>query len=182
MITRHVIAVAAVLALSPMAPGAVRAQQADQAQFRQRCEFAVPGKVVVLGEAGARLELSPEELAAMPAVRFDGSFHDGRPARFEGVPLWQLLRQVGVPEALRSGDLTRLVAVQAADGYQAVFALAELSPDFRGEVPLLAFRQEGAPIREGFGPVQVIVPGDQRQARWVRQVECIRLDRWRPRS
>lgn len=141
----------------------------------ERCELATPGQLVIHGEGVRTLRISHAELAELPRVNFRGQFSDGRPAIFEGVALWTLLRRAGVPDTLRSGDLVRSVVVEAADGYRALYSIAELSPAFRTEVPLLADRQEGRPIREGFGPVQVIVPGELRQSRWVRQVECLRI-------
>jgi DMSO/TMAO reductase YedYZ molybdopterin-dependent catalytic subunit len=147
---------------------------------RDRCAAAVPGSIVIYGDVEQRLEISVSELRNLERSRFDGQFHDGRPARFEGVPVSTLLTMAGVPAQLRSGDLVRLVVIEAADGYRAVFSLAEFNTGYRERVPILADRQDGEPIRENFGPVQLIVPGDLRQGRWVRQVECIRVERWAP--
>jgi hypothetical protein len=142
------------------------------------CELAVPGGLVVYGDDLDPQVISRSELEALPRVDFDGHFHDGRPARFAGMLLRDILVRAGaMPGRMRSGDLTRYAVVEAADGYRALFTLAELDPAFREAPPLLAYEQDEAPIRDGFGPLQVIVPGDQRQARWVRQVECVRIGR-----
>jgi hypothetical protein len=142
------------------------------------CELAVPGSVVVYGDGLDPQVISRGEIEALPRVEFDGAFHDGRPARFAGALLRDVLaRAAAMPERMRSGDLTSYAVIEAADGYRALFALAELDPAFRDTPPLLAYSQDDAPIRERFGPLQVIVPGDQRQARWVRQVECVRIGR-----
>jgi hypothetical protein len=42
---------------------------------------------------------------------------------------------------------------------------------------ILADTQDGALLSPEYGPLQVIVPGEIRHARWVRQVQCIRLGR-----
>lgn len=145
------------------------------AQGRTGCPVAEPGMVVVYGDLPAPGRVPAADLRGMPRVAFHGQFTDGRPADFEGVRLWDLLVRAGLADSLRSGDLTRYIVVEAADGYRAAFALAELHGSFRAEPPLLADRQDGAAIREGFGPLQVVVPTELRQSRWVRQVECLRL-------
>jgi hypothetical protein len=164
-----------ILLLSLAAPGASAGQATGP--MRERCTLAVPRHLVVYGDGLTTTAVPLGNLATLPRAAFRGTFRDGRPANFEGVALWEFLVRAGVPDTLRSSDLLRSVVVEAADGYRARLSLAELSPAFRSEVPLLADRQDGDPIRPGFGPVQVIVPGDLRQSRWVRQVECLRVDR-----
>jgi hypothetical protein len=57
-------------------------------------------------------------------------------------------------------------------GYTAVFALAELSPQFTGRPIQLADHLNGAPIPGG--SVRLIVPGERRAGRSVRDV--VRID------
>lgn len=139
------------------------------------CAEGVDGAVVVYGDVPEALVLPWSELKDMPRVSFTGTFHDGRPAEFSGVTLWEVLQRAGLPEELRSEDLASSVVVEARDGYRVLFALAELDPSFRAEVPLLADEEAGRPIAEKFGPLQVVVPGELRQSRWIRQVECVRV-------
>jgi hypothetical protein len=164
---------------TPLVLGLLAWAPADaRAQVDGSCTLAVPDGVVVYGDGLEPRVLSRSEVESLPRVGFDGHFHDGRPARFAGALLRDVLARAGaMAEQMRSGDLTRYVVIEAADGYRALFALAELDPAFREAPPLLAYSQDDAPIRDGFGPLQVIVPGDQRQARWVRQVECVRIAR-----
>jgi hypothetical protein len=157
-----------------MAPLLASAPALANGQEPGRCAVAEPGSIVVCGDV-PRLVIPADSLKTMPRVTFTGEFHDGRPARFDGVTIWQILQAAGLPDTLRSGDLTSSVLVEAADGYRVLFALAEFDPAFRAEVPLLADLEAGEPIAERFGPLQVIVPGELRQARWVRQVECLRV-------
>src|SRR5690606_18107757 len=72
---------------------------------------------------------------------------------------------------------TRYVVVEAVDGYRALFALAEFDSAFRAEVPILALRRNGAPLEAEAGHFQIIVPGEMRHARWVRDVACLRVAR-----
>ena len=69
------------------------------------------------------------------------------------------------------------LVVEAADGYRAVFALSELDPAFTDRVVLLADRRDGQPLSMRDGPLQVVVPGEKKHARWVRQVIRLRVGR-----
>ena len=64
-----------------------------------------------------------------------------------------------------------------ADGYRAVFALPELDPAYTDRVVFLADRKDGAKIGASEGPLRIVVPGEKRQARWVRQVISLIIKR-----
>lgn len=145
-----------------------------------RCESARSGHVVIYGDVEEPLAISMAELAAMPTITVQASFHDGRDATFEGVRIRDLLARAGVPTQVQGPELLRFLIVEASDGYRALFSRTEIEPDFRADPPILAFREDGAPIDPKFGPLQVIVPDELSHVRWVRQVECIRLATWHP--
>ena len=86
-----------------------------------------------------------------------------------------MLRLAGVTlgEQLRGKALTTYLLVKAADGYQVIFALPELDPGFAGRVIFLADRREGQPLSTTEGPFRIIVPGEKRHARGVRQVTTL---------
>ncbi|MFO1003408.1 MAG: hypothetical protein U0936_24000 [Planctomycetaceae bacterium] len=67
------------------------------------------------------------------------------------------------------------MAVRAKDEYRVVFSLCEFDPVFTDRMILLADEQDGKPLNEENGPFQIIVPGEKRRARWVRQVNRIRV-------
>jgi hypothetical protein len=92
-----------------------------------------------------------------------------------GPNLIEVLAQAGVAggDALRGKNLALYVRASAADGYRAVFALAELDPGFRDNVPILSHQCNGGALDAKDGPWRIIVPGDKRPARWVRQVTAI---------
>jgi Oxidoreductase molybdopterin binding domain len=94
---------------------------------------------------------------------------------FSGVPLTDLLRLVGVAQgdSLRGPALASYVLVEGADGYRAVFGLAEMNDSFSERVPLLADQKDGGALSAKDGPYQLILPGEKRPARWVRQVQRI---------
>ncbi len=71
---------------------------------------------------------------------------------------------------LRVADLARHMVVEARDGYRVAFGLADFAPDLGGSEALLAVRVDGSPLSDEDGPVRLVVSGDGRAARWVRQV------------
>jgi hypothetical protein len=90
-----------------------------------------------------------------------------------------VLAKAGVPTGkdLRGRAMALYVVVDAADDYRAVFALAELDGAFSDRVVLLADRRDGKPLSPSVGPLQIIVPGEKKYARWVRQVIRLRVGR-----
>jgi DNA-directed RNA polymerase omega subunit len=65
--------------------------------------------------------------------------------------------------------------VKARDGYAAVFALPEFDAGFTDRVILLADRCQGQALDAVEGPLRLVVPGEKRRARWVRQVTDIEV-------
>ena len=65
------------------------------------------------------------------------------------------------------------VLVEASDGYRAAFSLAELDPEMTDRVVLLADTKDDQPLSPREGPFRIIVPGEKRPARWVRQVRAL---------
>lgn len=132
--------------------------------------------VQVTGASGQLLELDLDALAALPPREIEGAPHGDAPARWTGVALVELLQRVGAPvgEALRGRGLANVVRVTATDGYQVVFALAELDAGFAGTEVLLAYRRDGDVLTDD-GPFRLVVPGDRRAGRWARNVAKIEL-------
>jgi hypothetical protein len=87
-----------------------------------------PG-VDIGGDIVKHEHLTIDELAKLPHVHVHASVH-GVDADWDGVPLIEILRAAGAPsgETLRGLALALYVRISAADGYRAVFALAELDP------------------------------------------------------
>jgi hypothetical protein len=65
--------------------------------------------------------------------------------------------------------------VEGADDYRVVIALPELDPGFTDRVILLADKVDGHPLDSKSGPFRVIVPGEKRMARWVRQAVSLKI-------
>ena len=124
------------------------------------------------GEVEHSLTLTGADLLKLSHQTVQAKDHGGAEATFAGVTLVDLLRLAGVKfdEQLRGKQMTAYLLVKAADGYQVVFALPELDPGFTDRVILLADQRDGKPLSAAEGPLRIIVPGEKRQARWVRQV------------
>lgn len=125
--------------------------------------------IAIQGVAGAEVRLTPEALAALPPVQVTLSSEPGHgPAqrRFEGPLLWTVLVHAGAINPSRFRDHVRqLVSVTGSDGYTAVLALGEISPEFESKQVVLALRMDGVPIAAEH--LRLVVPGDKRGGRGV---------------
>ena len=114
------------------------------------------------------------EALARDTLRTEGGH--APPATFQVVSVGRLLSEVGITlDSLRSGDLRRVVLAEARDGYTVVFSLGELSKPLGAQSLWIAVRREGLEIPESEGPFRLLVPGDTRGARAVRQLERLRV-------
>jgi hypothetical protein len=66
--------------------------------------------------------------------------------------------------------LVSVLFVTGRDGFQAVFALAELDSASTDLRVLLADARDGRPLTGDEGPLRLIAPGDKYPLRWVRHV------------
>lgn len=132
--------------------------------------------VVLCGELAQPLRLDAQTLSRYPRREIGVSDH-GTPARFAGVSLREVLLAAGAPmgKQLRGTALALYLEVAARDDYRAVFALAELDAGLGDREVLLVDTRDGKPMSAQEGPYRLIVPDDRRAARWVRQVQTLRL-------
>jgi hypothetical protein len=143
-----------------------------QAQTPHRHEASKPAAPF----GPVEVKLDSALIARLPQVTAQGEAH-GRKLSCEGVALHEFLRASGAmpAEPLRGAALARVVVVRARDGYRAVFSLAELDPSLGNRQVVLTRRCDGADLPAEDGPWRLIAPGESRPARWVRQVESIRV-------
>jgi DMSO/TMAO reductase YedYZ molybdopterin-dependent catalytic subunit len=135
--------------------------------------------VRITGEVAHPQAISAPEFAKLPRQAVRARNHAGAEAQYEGVALVDLLAKAGVPgdKELKGQAMVLYVVVEASDGYRAVFALPELDRSFTDRVILLADRKDGQSLDAREGPLQVIVPGEKKHARWVRQVVQLKVGR-----
>lgn len=135
---------------------------------------AEPGVLLVVGET--TLRLTPAEFAALPHEPVTVEDKKGK-ASFDGVPLHAVLAVAGVPVGRhRPGHHPiEYVIAEAADGYRALFSLAEVDPALGASAIYVVNRRDGQPLADKEGPWRMVVVRDSMRSRWVRQLVALRL-------
>jgi molybdate transport system substrate-binding protein len=135
----------------------------------------LPGLLVQRTGQASHL-ISFERLAALKPMTQRVSFltdQGERQNEWTGPLLWDVLAASGATDAIKPGEQVRLaVRVTGADGYTAIVALAEVSPQFAGRPIQLADHLNGALLPDH--ALRLVVPGDKRGGRSVRDV--VRID------
>ena len=137
------------------------------------------GVLDLLGDLPNPRRIDVSELHSLPRmeVRTTDPHDPGKEIVYSGTTLVETLKTGGL--VLDSGmaglrDAVKMtVIVEATDGYRAVFSLAELDPELTDRIILLADTKDGQPLPPREGPLRIIVPGEKRPARWVRQVKAL---------
>ena len=114
-----------------------------------------------------RLEaLTVQTQLRSPRGRFDSTF--------TGPLLLDYARATGLIAEGPNSDViaASYFVVRAADGFRVAVSLAEALPDLSGKQVILAYEQNGEPIRAG---LRLVVPGDDLGGRSVYGVESIEL-------
>jgi DMSO/TMAO reductase YedYZ molybdopterin-dependent catalytic subunit len=144
--------------------------------FAALCQ--TPAALTVQGLDNSRATFSLADLAKLPRQTVKATDH-GAAVTYEGVQLAHVLAKVALPlgEKFHSTGASYYLVVEAADGYRAVFAWAEIDPGFMDKPIYVVTARDGKPLPEKAGPLQLYVPGEKRGGRSVRQVTAIRLAR-----
>jgi DMSO/TMAO reductase YedYZ molybdopterin-dependent catalytic subunit len=133
--------------------------------------------LTVGGEVDHPMKLTRADLDSFARQSVRAKDHDGKEYKYEGVAIIYILQKAGLKfgDALRGKALATYLLAEAADGYQAVFALPEFDPPANDRMILLADRRDGGALPAAAAPLQIIVPGDKTHARWVRQVKSLTI-------
>jgi hypothetical protein len=133
----------------------------------------------VQGDLAAPLSLTADDLAKMPREMATVPAPDGSKIVYEGVTLLALLQKAGAPfgKQLRGKVLSSYVLAKAQDGYQVIFTLGELDPDFGNETILVADKRDGKPLPDKQGPFRLVCPNDHEGARSVRMLQTLEVVR-----
>lgn len=136
-----------------------------------------PGLLVQRAGQASRV-ISSDRIAALKPVTQNVAFtteHGERQVEWTGPLLWDVLVASGAIESMRPGEQPRLaVRVTGADGYSAVIALGEIAPQFAGRPIQLADHMNGSLLADH--TLRLVVPGDRRGGRSVRDVIRIDID------
>ena len=139
-------------------------------------QSAPEGKLVVTGDVPTPLTLNAGDLAGMPRERVDLTEQDGEKTTYEGVPLQEMLKKVGIPFGqMRGKALAGYVLAEAKDGYAVVFSLGELDPGLGGARIIVVDKRDGKPLFEYQGPFRLVIPADKEGARSVRMLERLKV-------
>ena len=63
---------------------------------------------------------------------------------------------------------------EGSDGYQVAYSIGEVTPDVHDGTVIVADALEGKPIGDT-GPLQLVLTGEKRPARWVHNLVAIRV-------
>ena len=132
---------------------------------------------IIEGEVKQALKLSVDDLAKLKNSEVRGKDKDGKEHLYKGVMLSTILDSAGVTlgKDLRGENLAKYVVVRATDGYEIVFSLPEIDPELTDNVVLLAYQVDGKPLGANEGPFRLVVPKDKKHARWIRQLNSIKV-------
>lgn len=140
------------------------------------------GSFTLAGDLEQRGPRTRAALEALPATTQTVAYRSGsgdQTHTYTGASAWSLLEQAGLKldPGVRNDVLNRVVSVTGTDGYRAVFALGELSPNFGNRQSVVAYAEtvDGTSVGLGEdGPFRITSPGDVRGGRYVSNV--VRID------
>lgn len=146
------------------------ATSCTMAQETQGIEIA--GSAVVTGR------MTADELSRLPPVEGEVRYQTSKgeeSGRYRGPLLWSILEARGIADLPgHNAQLDHSFVVEGRDGYRIVFSIGEIDPDF-GNAPIqLATERDGKALVPGEG-YRLVVPGDKRGARYVRDVVRIEV-------
>lgn len=145
-----------------------------QTDFAQTASEA---RLRVSGEVKTPLSLTLIDLMAMPSQEVTAKDKEGGSHVYRGVTMFALLQAAGVTlgKELRGKNLTKSLLLTAADGYQVVYALAEIDPEFTDQEVLVAYEVDGKALPAGEGPLRIVAPAQKKPARWIRELASIQV-------
>ncbi|MFT3957233.1 MAG: hypothetical protein QM722_23485 [Piscinibacter sp.] len=137
-----------------------------------------PLLTVVLAD-GRSQGFSRAQLEALPQEKAPARLRDGAPFTVSGVSVTALLKASGLDlsQSVGAGNVVgHALVARAADGYRAVFGLAEVDPHF-GHAALMVswMTADGSPLPARSGPLQLVATGESRPGRWVRQLQSLEV-------
>lgn len=133
--------------------------------------------IKVSGEVTTPLTIDAAYLQKLTPTTVTRKDRDGKDHTYTGVILAEILKNAGVtlgPE-LKGENLTKYLQVEASDGYQVIFALAELDKSFTDRTIILADKVDGQPLAPGDGPYRIIVQDEKKPARCIKQVTAMQV-------
>jgi hypothetical protein len=133
--------------------------------------------ITISGEGITPLTVTKGMFADMKQAVVMAKAHDEKVHRYSGVTIADLLTKAGVTlgDSAKKHTVTSYIIVKAADNYKAIYTLAEIDPLFANRVIILADKEDKKALPVPDGPFQIIVPGEKKHGRWIRQVTGIEV-------
>ncbi|AFD09413.1 molybdopterin-dependent oxidoreductase [Solitalea canadensis] len=133
--------------------------------------------VTISGEVKTPVELKVEDINKMELTQVTKKDKNQVEHIYSGIELSQLLSTAGVAlgKELRGEHLLKYLLIEASDGYQVLFSLAEADPEFVSRKIILAIKKDGSLLPSDEGPFHIIIDGEGRGSRNVRQVTSIKV-------
>lgn len=134
--------------------------------------------LAISGSVAKPMTLTAQEIKGLPRTTVTVS-EEGREVKYEGVLVGEILTRAGAPlgRDMTGAAVASYVVATAADGYRAVFSLAELDPAFTGSEIIVADTIDGKPLFDYQGPLRIVAPHDKRGARSVRMLQRLEVVR-----
>ena len=132
--------------------------------------------LMALFAAVAPVMLDDNLLSDLPVEEAELNVH-GTISHCSGPSLRSLLTKLGQPEgaAVHGNVLTTIITVTGADGYAVALSLGEVEPTLGHAHAIIATRCEGRALPPETGPYRLVIPGEDRPVRSVRQMQSITI-------
>jgi hypothetical protein len=132
--------------------------------------------LAIVDENGARHELKPADFAALPRQSAKATLH-GKEGEFSGASLVDLLKSCGVEfgDKLKGRNAATVAVLDATDGYRIIVPLVDIDPATTDRIAIVADQRDGQPLDAKEGPYRLILPGDKREIRSIRNLVAIHI-------
>jgi DMSO/TMAO reductase YedYZ molybdopterin-dependent catalytic subunit len=133
--------------------------------------------IKISGEVSTPLTIDAAYLKKFSQTTVIRKDRDGKNHTYSGGILAEILKAAGVTlgAELKGENLTKYLLVEASDGYQVIFALAELDKAYTDRTIILADQVDGKPLPPGDGPYRIIVQDEKKPARCIKQVTAMQV-------
>jgi hypothetical protein len=136
-----------------------------------------PDSLVVSDPYHSPIVFSPADFRALPHITIKvHNGHTNAEESYSGVLLETLLAKANAPvgKEFRKEALRTYLLASGTDGYSVLLSLAEVDSSFHAGQVIVADQHDGQSLGK-YGPFQLIVPGDSRPARWVHNLNSIKV-------
>jgi DMSO/TMAO reductase YedYZ molybdopterin-dependent catalytic subunit len=142
---------------------------------------AAPAVLKVEGAVPTPLSLTADDLAKMPRATAPLTA-DGTTTTYEGVLLYDILVKAGwqFGHGMTGKPMASYLIATGKDGYEVVFALPEIDPQFSGAKVIIADKADGAALPAREQPFRIVAPEDKMHARSIYSLVKLEVVRLRP--